>query len=56
MKNKKFDCVEMKRFSQENIYSEIKDMSKEDELKYWHNAENKLHLIIKKTIKKSAVH
>ena len=36
-KIKTFDCVEMKRSAQEKIYNEIKNMSLEDELKYWQN-------------------
>lgn len=35
MKNKKFDCVEMKRKSQELIYSEIRNMTVAEELEFW---------------------
>jgi hypothetical protein len=35
MKSKKFDCVEMKRKSQELIYNEIRNMTKEEELAFW---------------------
>jgi hypothetical protein len=34
-KTKIFDCVEMKREAQEKIYEEIKNMSMDDEIKYW---------------------
>ncbi len=32
---KTFDCVEMKRKAQEEIWEEIKDMTREQQLKYW---------------------
>lgn len=35
-KNKTFDCVEMKRRIQEEIYEETKDMSREELLNYFH--------------------
>jgi len=35
---KTFDCVEMKRKAQERIYEETKDMSREEELEYFHKA------------------
>ena len=36
MKNKTFDCVEMKRRGAEHVYNIIKDMTPEQELEYWH--------------------
>ena len=36
-KNKVFDCVEMKRRIQEQIYEETKDMTHEELLDYFHN-------------------
>ncbi|HPJ39797.1 MAG TPA: hypothetical protein PK253_16215 [Spirochaetota bacterium] len=42
MKNKKFDCVEMKRKSQEYIYNQIKDMNHAEELEYWRKGTEKL--------------
>ncbi len=42
MKNKKFDCVEMKRKSQEMIYNEIKNMSVAEELDFWNKGTAKL--------------
>ena len=47
MKTKIFDCVEMKRESQEIIYNEINNMSRTEELNYWNNAENSLQMIMK---------
>lgn len=35
MKNKKFDCVEMKRRGAEAILEETKGMSDEEKLAYW---------------------
>ncbi len=35
-KSKTFDCVEMKRRIQEQIYEETKDMTHEELLKYFH--------------------
>jgi hypothetical protein len=42
MKNKKFDCVEMKRKSQEEIYKDIKKMTPAEELDFWHKGTLKL--------------
>ena len=39
MRNKKFDCVEMKKHAQEGIYAEIKGMSAAEELAYWKRQE-----------------
>lgn len=39
MKNKKFDCVEMKKRAQEGVYAEIKGMSAVEELAYWKGQE-----------------
>jgi len=36
-KNKAFDCVEMKRRIQEQIYEETKNMTHEELLEYFHN-------------------
>ena len=38
MKNKSFDCVEMKRKAQEQIYKETCNLSREQELNYFHKA------------------
>jgi len=35
---KKFDCVEMKRKAQERIYREVHNLSREEELEYFHQA------------------
>ncbi len=41
---KTFDCVEMKRKAQEKIYEETKDMSREEELEYFHKAGERFRL------------
>jgi len=35
---KKFDCVEMKQKAQERIYGEVRNLSREEELEYFHQA------------------
>jgi hypothetical protein len=35
MKNKEFDCVEMKRRGAARIYEETKNMTREQEIEYW---------------------
>jgi hypothetical protein len=35
MKNKSFDCVEMKRKGAEAVYQKIASMTREQQLKYW---------------------
>ena len=35
---KKFDCVEMKRQAQEEIREETRNLSREEELEYFHRA------------------
>ena len=58
MKNKKFDCVEMKRKSQEEIYKDIKKMTPAEELDFWKKGTLKLKekqsSIIRKKKNKSA--
>lgn len=52
MKNKKpFDCVDMKRRAQEQIYSEIKGMSAAEELTYWKKRERSFRQEISKAKK-----
>ena len=58
MKNKKFDCVEMKRKSQDEIYKDIKKMTPAEELDFWKKGTLKLKekqsSIIRKKKNKSA--
>jgi tRNA G10 N-methylase Trm11 len=54
MKNKKFDCVEMKKKSQEIIYNEIKNMSKSEELDFWQKGTADLHNLQRSSKIKSA--
>jgi len=35
MKNKPFDCVEMKRKGAEVVYQNVASLSKEEQLEYW---------------------
>ena len=35
MKNKSFDCVEMKRKAAVKIYEKMKNMSREEQIAYW---------------------
>lgn len=35
MKNKSFDCVEMKHKAAEKIYEKMKKMSREEQIAYW---------------------
>ena len=35
MKNKSFDCVEMKRKGAEAIYQKVSSLSREQQLEYW---------------------
>ena len=35
MKNKSFDCVEMKRKGAEAVYQKVASLSKEQQLEYW---------------------
>lgn len=52
---KTFDCVEMKRKAQEKIYEEIKDMTREEELRYWQKQGELLKEKIAKAKKKHTV-
>ena len=36
MKNKTFDCVEMKRKGAEAVYQKVASLSIEQQLEYWH--------------------
>jgi hypothetical protein len=41
---KTFDCVEMKRKAQERIYEETKNLTREEELEYFHKAGERFKL------------
>ena len=51
---KTFDCVEMKRKIQEEIYEETKNLSREEELEYFHKAGERFRREMEKLRKKSA--
>ena len=42
MERKSFDCLEMKREGARLIYEKIKDMTREQELAYWRQAQRRL--------------
>ncbi len=50
---KKFDCIKMKRKGSQLIYETIKNMTKEEEVKYWRAKALKLKSSQAKIIKKS---
>ena len=47
MKNKSFDCVEMKRKGAEAIYRKVSSLSIEQQLEYWHEGSATLRQQIK---------
>ncbi len=53
-KIKSFDCIDMKRSAQEEIYKEIKNMSIEEELAYWRSVHEKHAREFKKINEKSS--
>lgn len=42
MKNKSFDCVNMKHSAADKIFEQLKNMSPEEQLAYWRQGEHKL--------------
>ena len=50
--NKDFDCVENKRKGSKLIYEQIKEMTREEELKYWKEKARVLKELQVKSIKK----
>jgi len=42
MKNKSFDCVEMKRKGAEAVYRNVASLSKEEQLEYWRQGSTSL--------------
>lgn len=51
---KDFDCVEMKRKIQEEIYEEIKDMTIEEEIEYFRKGAEQFEAEIKRLRKQKA--
>ena len=50
--NKDFDCIENKRKGSKLIYEQIKEMTREEELKYWKEKAQVLKDLQLKSIKK----
>ncbi len=51
MKMKKFDCVKMKHLGAEKVLEKTKGMTREQELKFWHECSTELikrQLLIRK--------
>ena len=49
MKNKDFDCVEMKRKGAELVYKQISTLSIEEQIEYWRQGNSDLRALFKKT-------
>jgi len=47
MKNKSFDCVEMKRQGAEKVHQKIVSLSMEQQLEYWRKGSASLRQIMK---------
>jgi hypothetical protein len=52
MKNKKFDCVEMKHRAAEKIAEKLKGLSRKAELSYWHSSYNSMKASSRKKMSK----
>ena len=50
--NKDFDCIKNKRKGSKLIYERIKEMTREEELKYWKDKAQTLKALQLKSIKK----
>lgn len=46
MKNKQFDCVEMKRKGAELVYQQIATLSKEQQIEYWRRGSSELRKLM----------
>ena len=46
METKKFDCVEMKRKGAEFIYKKVENLTRAEQLKFWHTGDEELRKII----------
>ena len=54
MKNKSFDCVEMKRKGAEAVYQKIASLTKEQQLEYWRQGSDALKEQIRSADKRNA--
>lgn len=53
MKNKPFDCVEMKRKGALRIHKELKDKTFEEKVEYWRQANKEFHRTLEARRKRS---
>lgn len=53
MESKKFDCVEMKRKGAESVYKKIANLTRAEQLKFWHAGNEELRKIISTLAQKS---
>jgi hypothetical protein len=54
MKNKSFDCVEMKRKGAEAVYQKVASLSIEQQLEYWRKGSASLRQQMQMTTNKNA--
>jgi hypothetical protein len=54
MKNKSFDCVEMKRKGAEAVYQKVASLSIEEQLEYWRKGSASLRQQMQPVDKKNA--
>lgn len=54
MKNKSFDCVEMKRKGAESVYKKVASLSIEEQLEYWRKGSASLRKQMQPEDKKNA--
>ncbi len=52
MKNKRFDCVEMKHKGAERVYQAIAGLSKEQQIDYWRRGSEALRQALQKAQEK----
>jgi len=53
MKNKSFDCVEMKRKGAETVYQKVASLSIEQQLEYWRKGSDSLRQQMQPAINKN---
>jgi len=53
MKNKSFDCVEMKRKGAEAVYQRVASLSLEQQVEYWRKGSSLPRLQMQATVNKS---
>lgn len=53
MKNKKFDCVEMKRQGAQKVFEKTSKMTKQEELRFWQERSQMLRQVQKSSCSQS---